>query len=90
MDAAKLHGWMRVHLRPARTERGWRTAYEGDAGLPDLVLARGGRVLLAELKTATGCFRPGQREWLAAAGGCGHLWRPADWDGVLAVLAGGA
>ena len=87
MDAAKLHGWRRVHIRNVHTGGGrWRVPYEGDGGLPDLVLARGGRVLLVELKTDKGGFRPGQEEWLAAAGEHGHLWRPSDWDRVLEVL----
>ena len=86
LDLATWRGWRRVHLRPARTEKGWRTAYEGDPGLPDLVLARGGVVLLAELKSRTGRASRDQRLWLDAAGGCGRLWRPADWDQVQEEL----
>lgn len=86
MDFAKLCGWRCVHLRPARTEHGWRTAYEGDPGLPDLVLARRGRVLLVELKSDSGKPTLDQTAWLLAAGFNGHLWAPRDWAAVLEAL----
>lgn len=86
MDTARLFGWRRVHIRPARTDRGWRTPYEGDSGLPDLVLAKCGRVILVELKSDAGKPSLDQLAWLDAAGPNGYLWAPRDWDRVLAVL----
>lgn len=86
LDTAKLCGWRRVHIRPARTEKGWRTPYEGDPGLPDLILARRGVVLLAELKSDTGRLRDGQPEWLDALGPHGRLWKPTDWNTILEEL----
>lgn len=86
MDYAHVHHWRVCHVRPCRTSKGWRTAIQGDPGLPDLILARNGVVLLAEIKSATGGFQPGQREWLEAAGENGFLWRPADWPTVMEVL----
>lgn len=87
MDTAALYGWRRVHVRAARTERGWRTPYEGHSGLPDMILARDGMVLLAELKSdRSRSFQPGQREWLAEAGEHGRLWRPRDWPTILEEL----
>lgn len=83
---AKLRGWRVVHIRPARQGDRWVTPYEGDTGLPDLILARTGRVMLVELKSADGRFRPGQREWLAAAGDNGRLWRPVDWALIMDEL----
>jgi len=83
---AKLRGWRVVHIRPARQGVRWVTPYEGDPGLPDLILARGGRILLAEFKSANGRFRPGQQEWLAAAGEHGRLWRPVDWATIMDEL----
>ena len=59
---------------------------QGDRGLPDLVIAKNGRVLLAELKTDTGRLGPGQQDWLDALGPHGRLWRPRDWNDVLADL----
>lgn len=84
---ARLYGWLCVHMRPARTAKGWRTPYEGDLGLPDLILARGGRVLLVELKTDTGRTTAQQDAWLTALGECGRLWRPRDWACVVEELA---
>lgn len=86
LHLAHLRGWRCVHLRPARTTTGWRTPYEGDPGLPDLVLARRGIVQLAELKSDHGTPTADQLRWLDAAGQHGHLWRPRDWSTIQAVL----
>jgi hypothetical protein len=86
MQIAALYGWHAWHPRPARTSRGWRTAGTGDVGVPDLLLARGGHVILAELKSDRGRLGPGQGDWLDALGDHGRLWRPRDWDRVLATL----
>lgn len=82
IDLAQLHGWRVAHFRAARTGRGWRTPVEGDPGFPDLVLARGGRVILAELKSDTGRVEDTQHAWLFALGKHGRLWRPRDWPAV--------
>lgn len=86
-NTATLNGWRWAHFRVAkvRADR-WATPQSGDKGFPDLVLARGGVVILAELKTDVGDFREGQEEWLAQLGGYGRCWRPADWPAVLAEL----
>lgn len=86
LDLAAYTGWRAVHVRPARTNRGYRTAYEGDPGLPDIVMARGGRVLLAELKSSAGRPTADQQAWLDAAGDHGRLWRPADWPTIVEEL----
>jgi VRR-NUC domain len=93
LDLARLHGWLSYHPRPARTERGWRTAVQGDgAGWPDLVLlhpTRGGMAL--ELKTETGRTTPEQEAWISAfraAGWHAQVARPRDRDAVRALLAG--
>lgn len=92
MDAAARCGWRTAHFRRAQNARGdWRTPVAGDgAGWPDLVMLRGDRVIVAELKTATGRVEPDQRAWLdawRAAGAEVHVWRPGDLDVVLAALA---
>jgi len=86
LDLAHLYRWRIVHIRPAKTVHGWRTAYEGDSGLPDLIMARNGVVLLCELKSEKGKATPEQLAWLAAAGPNGHLWRPSSWDKIVSVL----
>lgn len=51
-DLAEILGWKWAHFRPAQTSKGWRTPVAGPlgAGWPDLVLARGRRLIFAELK----------------------------------------
>ena len=63
IELAKYRGWMVCHFRPARTARGWRTPIEGDKGFPDLVLARNGVVLFAELKIGKARLRVDQEKW---------------------------
>lgn len=86
LDTAHLYGWMTHHTRPAQTTRGWRTPITGHQGFPDLVLARAGRLIVAELKTDRGKLGPGQPEWLHTLGTHGRLWRPRDWNTVLTEL----
>ena len=66
IDYARLHGWLVHHTRPARTAQGWRTSLQGDAGFSDLVMARGGRVVFAELKAAKGRLTAEQQRWQEA------------------------
>lgn len=72
---------------------GWRlfhpwSAVHSAAGFPDLTMTRGGRLVFAELKTATGTLSSHQAEWLAelrlVPGVEVHVFRPADWfDGTI-------
>ncbi len=90
LTLAKRLGWRTAHFRPARTANGWRTAVQGDgAGFPDLVLLKGERVLVAELKVGRGKLTPEQAVWIAAfeaAGVPAYCWRPADWKDIESVL----
>lgn len=83
--AAKL-GWRRAHFHRARSGKTWITPQTGEPGFPDLVLVRD-RVLVVELKSAAGAFKPGQEDWLAAFAAAGvesFVWRPADLgDGTI-------
>lgn len=57
------------------------------AGFPDLVIVGRERVLFRELKTDTGRLRADQEVWLArllAAGADAAVWRPRDWDTLVA------
>jgi len=65
------------------------------AAWPDLVLAHDDppRVLFVELKADRGSVRPEQRTTLArltAAGLDARVWRPKDWELVVAALGGSA
>ena len=88
IDYAILRGWRVWHQRPAQVRNGrWASAGTGHVGVPDLVLARDGRVLLVELKTHTGRLTTGQRDWLTHLGGTGRCWRPSDWRTIMDELA---
>jgi hypothetical protein len=88
IDAAAALSWRVAHFRPARTAHGWRTPLEGHAGLPDLVLAKGGSVILVEVKSERGTLTTGQVAWLDQLGDHGRLWKPQSWPEVLAELRG--
>lgn len=92
IDAAHTFGWLVHHVKPARTPDGqFLTRIAGDAGFPDLVLARGGEVLFVELKSAVGKLRAAQEVWRDALmppeTDATHdylVWRPSDWsDGTI-------
>lgn len=82
-----LHGWKVCHIRPAKTARGWRTALEGHKGLPDIIAARGGVIIMAELKVGKNKPTADQAEWLEASGS--PVWRPEDWDSIVEVATEG-
>jgi hypothetical protein len=94
IELAKLFGWKVSHQRPAKTARGWRTAIQGDAGFPDLVLARRGAVIFAELKREAGKTTEEQDGWLGELGPTTEdclvtVWRPSDWAAIQAAIMGG-
>ena len=84
IDYAHLMGWRVAHFRPAQTGKGWRTAMQGDPGFPDLVLARNGVVILAELKSEKGQLSASQLQWSIVADAL--VWRPSDWSDVQKIL----
>ena len=91
IDLAKVNGWLTAHFRPAMTRAGkWITAVQGDGkGFPDLVLVRGTRLIFAELKVGKNKPTPEQFEWLARLMGAGaecYVWRPEQWDEIVARL----
>lgn len=74
INTATALGWMHFHVYDSR---------RSPAGFPDLVLMRPdrGQLLVRELKSQRGRYRPGQKEWLGgftAAGVDAGTWRPAD------------
>jgi hypothetical protein len=96
MKYAKLRGWRTAHFRTARTTKGWRTAVQGDGkGFPDLVMVRGSRMIVAELKVGDNKLTSEQHEWILSFNevfGFLHdqrtyVWRPSDWPEIEKVLA---
>jgi len=64
IDYAHVCGWKVAHFRPARTEKGWRTAVSADgAGFPDLLMTRKGRMFVAELKSQKAELTDNQLMW---------------------------
>jgi hypothetical protein len=87
---AQLMGWRVSHFKTSQAQSGrWLTAVGADGkGWPDLAMARE-RFLVAECKSATGTLSLEQKAWrdaLVAAGVEWHLFRPRDWDAVVATL----
>jgi hypothetical protein len=55
IELAHLYGWLVFHQLPATNRAGkWASFTQGDTGFSDLVLAKGGRVIFAELKSEAG------------------------------------
>ena len=91
LELARLFRWRVAHFRAARTAHGWRTPVAADgAGWPDLFMVRGGRAVVAELKSESGRLRPEQREWLIELRACPGLevfvWRPSDLEEIARIL----
>jgi hypothetical protein len=87
---ARTRGWLVHHARPCQRADGrWTTPVEGNAGFPDLVIARDGLVLFRELKTDSGRLTPAQRHWLEVLPNA-EVWRPGDWPEVEAIIDGEA
>ena len=86
--AARSLGWKVAHFRKARRQSGkWSTPVAADgAGFPDLVIAKDGWVIFAELKTQRGVLKSHQNEWLKALAPRSRLWRPDDWMVILNTL----
>ena len=95
---ARMYGWKIAHWGIGWTNRGYRTAARFDgSGFPDWVLVQPARGLIwfRELKAGTKPTRPLDpaqalwRQWLIAAGANYDVWRPADFDDIVAALSNG-
>lgn len=84
IDAAHYCGWLAHHSRPAWTSKGCRTPIQGDKGAPDLLLAKNGRVILAELKADGGKLTPEQLQWRKESGS--FVFYPSDFDRIVEIL----
>lgn len=96
LKEAKRFGWQVMHVRKSKghkkgKEDEWTTS-TSITGWPDLVLFKPGSLLFRELKANRGYPTPEQRQVLAdlaAAGADVGVWKPKDWDDILALLSGG-
>src|SRR5678816_533185 len=76
IELAKMRGWKVYHTHDSR---------RCEAGFPDLLMARGVRLIAAELKLATKQPTEAQTNWLQAfadAGVFAVVWRPEDWSQI--------
>lgn len=92
-------------IRAAARELGWHdyhtfNSYRSSKGFPDLILARGLHLVVAELKSEKGKVTPEQEMWLDWWRTFGDaiigrprvdvfVWRPADLDEAYRFLASG-
>tara|TARA_Y100000401_G_scaffold106969_1_gene100923 strand:- start:3487 stop:3801 length:315 start_codon:yes stop_codon:yes gene_type:complete len=86
---AELVGWLYYHPYDSR---------KSNAGFPDCVFVRDGRIVFAELKLATKGYRSKPSEyqaiWLEELNRVAdntafvevYLWNPDDWDTIESVL----
>lgn len=92
LSLARVYSWRILHIRPAWSQRGWRTPLMANGiGWPDVFACRGNRIVAAELKSRTGRLTSDQETWLDVLRDAGcevYVWRPADWRSgtILAVL----
>ena len=85
IEVAELHHWRIYHVANVRG----RLRSETSKGFPDLVLAREGRLLFAELKLEGEDPTDEQEIWLALLRSAGldvFVWRPSDWREIEEVL----
>lgn len=90
VDLAHYRRWLVMHTLPALNAKGrWRTPLQGDKGFLDLVLARAGRVVIAELKSEAGRLKAEQKKWIEALSGGSvevYVWRPSDMNEIQRIL----
>jgi hypothetical protein len=82
MIVASQLGWLFYHAYDPIAD---------EAGFPDLVMTRRGRVIFAELKTEKGKVSDEQRKWLELLSMCPkpvevYLWRPSMMEKIVETL----
>lgn len=96
MDGAISEKQFQANVVRQAREWGWwvhheTIAYRSGAGMPDLTLVRGSRIVYAELKTMRGKVTPSQAEVIALLMATGkveaYIWRPDAWEEIGRVLA---
>lgn len=90
VQLAHYLGWKVHHCRPARTDKGYRTPIQGDAGFPDLMLAKPPRVIFAEVKAGKDTMSLEQLDWKQCLEHCPGVeyYRWGDWDSIEKAIRG--
>lgn len=91
MDLARLRGWKVFHVNDSRRQLGGHLVGDIDAkGFPDLLMLRGERIVVAELKSTTGRLTPEQEDWLgrfSLTAAETYVWSPAtEWERIEGAL----
>ena len=86
IEYAELLGWLVYHVTNVHR----RLRSHTSVGFLDLVLVRGGRLLIVELKTDDEDLDPEQVKWFdalkAVPGLVVDVWRPSDWPRIERVM----
>ncbi len=91
LNHLRENGWLARIIRPARSEKGWRTPIQGDVGEPDVFAVHPGKLITwwIECKTGRGALSPKQEKWVMALTRCQavnpqhtrmDILRPEDWE----------
>ncbi len=91
IEVAHRLGWKVAHFGAAQIRPGVHvTPVKADGkGFPDLVMVRGHRIVLAELKADKGRLSTEQEGWVDALAEAAlevYVWRPKDFDRLTALL----
>jgi hypothetical protein len=83
--------WRVAHFRPGMSSKGqWLTSMLGDPGYPDLTIARGRRLIFAELKIPPNKMTDAQLAWFVLLQNVplveAYLWTPADFPKIIETL----
>ena len=89
IQLAELCGWMVYHVSNVRGKLRSKTG----KGFPDLVMAKPGKLIFAELKSEAGKLTVSQKVWIGVLSTIPvvsvRVWRPADWSEIEKVLTAG-
>jgi hypothetical protein len=91
LKTAHTLGWHSMHI--GRTGKHQAVGAKGTLGTgwPDLVLVKGGRMVIAELKTDASYLTEEQKRVISVLYGVPgievHIWRPADFGLIIDTLA---
>lgn len=89
-EAAQYLGWRVAHWRPAWTTKGYRTPVQFDGkGFFDLILVRGDRLIMAEVKAERGNLTLEQLDWhnlLKETKAEVYIFKPSQWQEIEAIL----
>ena len=95
-DGSMSEAALMEHIRALARRSGWLVYHTHDsrgseAGFPDLVLCKPGRLILAECKTERGKVTEAQQQWIdmlrhSVPGVEAYVWRPSMLEDIARIL----